>query len=140
MNSLRSNCDCVSGGDKGLGEGGGVCGVLLPDRKCGSVQLSFVQSDRRAAQSGTGRHQGHFCPEHFQPHPAAQTVDGTADTESRRLCCLSLGHQGGASRHVRPERKHVFRCVNAVFSYGNLSSSYMKQSRQIGTHTEICQS
>lgn len=91
-----------AGGDEGLGEAGAERGVLLPDRERGTVQLSCVQSDRSAAESGPGSSQRRPGPANIQPRPAAQAEDRGADTSNGRLLRLSLGRQGGEGRHVRP--------------------------------------
>lgn len=91
-----------AGGDKGLGEAGAERGVLLPDRERGTVQLSCIQSDRSAAESGPGCSQRRSGPANIQPRPAAQAEDRGADTSDGRLLRLSLGRQGGEGRHVRP--------------------------------------
>lgn len=71
-----------AGGDKGLGKAGAECSVLLPDRECGSVQRSSVQSEHSVAVSGPGGGQRRSRPTHIQPHPAAQEEDRSADTSS----------------------------------------------------------
>lgn len=90
-----------AGGDKGPGEAGAECGVLLPDRERGFVQLSCVQADRGAADRGAGRGQRRVRPACVQPRPAAQEEDRTKDPGGGWCCRLPLGRQGGEGRHVR---------------------------------------